>query len=343
MRPSTIWYTLKQGIKNIKRNWMFSLASIITMAACIFLVGVFYSLVTNVDNIAHKVEQEVPITVFFDEGTTDEQMQEVGNLIQARQEVERVEFESGDQAWQNFKDKYFQGSDAADGFKDDNPLVNSSNYQVYLNQIEKQTELVNYIQGLDHVREVNQSEQAANTLGSFNKLVSYASIIIIAILLLISVFLISNTVSVGISVRKEEIGIMKYIGATDAFVRAPFVLEGMVLGVIGAAIPLVALYFLYNTAVEFILTKFNVLTGVVDFIPVWQIYQMLLPIGLLLGIGIGFTRKQNRKRGERNDNYIRNNNSNMCYWMSNMLFGERRAAFVHQKERVQASRQTRNI
>ena len=288
MRPSTIWYTLKQGIKNIKRNWMFSLASIITMAACIFLVGVFYSLVTNVDNIAHKVEQEVPITVFFDEGTTDEQMQEIGNLIQARQEVERVEFESGDQAWQNFKDKYFQGSDAADGFKDDNPLVNSSNYQVYLNQIEKQTELVNYIQGLDHVREVNQSEQAANTLGSFNKLVSYASIIIIAILLLISVFLISNTVSVGISVRKEEIGIMKYIGATDAFVRAPFVLEGMVLGVIGAAIPLVALYFLYNTAVEFILTKFNVLTGVVDFIPVWQIYQVLLPIGLLLGIGIGF-------------------------------------------------------
>ena len=288
MRPSTIWYTLKQGVKNIKRNWMFSLASIITMAACIFLVGVFYSLVTNVDNIAHKVEQEVPITVFFDEGTTDEQMQEVGNLIQARPEVERVEFESGDQAWQNFKDKYFQGSDAADGFKDDNPLVNSSNYQVYLNQIEKQTELVNYIQGLDHVREVNQSEQAANTLGSFNKLVSYASIIIIAILLLISVFLISNTVSVGISVRKEEIGIMKYIGATDAFVRAPFVLEGMVLGVIGAAIPLVALYFLYNTAVEFILTKFNVLTGVVDFIPVWQIYQVLLPSGLLLGIGMGF-------------------------------------------------------
>lgn len=96
MRPSTIWYTLKQGIKNIKRNWMFSIASILTMAACIFLVGVFYSLVTNVDNIAQKVEQEVPVTVFFDEGTTEEQMQEVGNLIQARPEVERVEFESAD-------------------------------------------------------------------------------------------------------------------------------------------------------------------------------------------------------------------------------------------------------
>ena len=288
MRPSTIWYTLKQGIKNIKRNWMFSIASILTMAACIFLVGVFYSLVTNVDNIAQKVEQEVPVTVFFEEGTAEEQMQEVGNLIQARPEVERVEFESAEQAWENFKDKYFQGSDAAEGFKDDNPLVNSSNYHVYLNQIEKQTELVNYIQGLEHVRDVEQSEQAANALGSFNKLVSYASIVIIALLLIISIFLISNTISVGISVRKEEIGIMKYIGATDAFVRAPFLLEGMVLGVIGAAIPLIALYFLYNSVVEYILNKFSVLTGVVAFIPVWQIYQILLPIGLALGIGIGF-------------------------------------------------------
>ena len=181
----------------------------------------------------------------------------------------------------------FQGSDAANGFKDDNPLVNSSNYQVYLNQIEKQTELVAYIQGLDHVRDVEQSEKAANTLGNFNKLVSYASMIIIAILLVISIFLISNTVSVGIAVRKEEIGIMKYIGATDGFVRAPFLLEGMVLGVIGAAIPLTALYFIYNTTVEYILTRFNVLTGVVDFIPVWKIYQTLLPMGLALGIGIG--------------------------------------------------------
>ena len=288
MRPSTIWYTLKQGIKNIKRNWMFSLASIITMTACIFLFGIFFSIVNNVNNIAHKVEQEVPITVFFEEGTTNKQIKAIGKKIKERPEVEKIEYQSADEAWEEYKEQYFQGSEAADGFKDDNPLANSANYRVYMNDITKQTELVSYIQELKHVRKVNQSEEAAKTLGNINKLVSYISIAIIALLLIISIFLISNTVSVGIAVRKEEIGIMKYIGATDAFVRAPFVLEGMVLGVIGAAIPLAALYFLYNTAVEFILTKFNVLTGVVDFIPVWQIYQMLLPIGLLLGIGIGF-------------------------------------------------------
>lgn len=287
MRPSTIWYTLKQGIKNIKRNLMFSITSILTMAACIFLFGVFYSIVTNINSIAHRVEEEVPITVFFDEGTTEEEMQQVGALIEARPEVARVEFTSADEAWEKFNEQYFQGSEAAEGFKDDNPLVNSSNYQVYMNEIEKQSELVAYIEGLDYVRTVNQSEEAANTLGSVNKILSYVSIAIIVVLLLISVFLISNTVSLGISVRKEEIGIMKYIGATDGFVRAPFVLEGMILGLIGAAIPLIGLYFIYNSAVEYILTKFNVLTNVVNFIPVGEIYKTLCPIGLALGIGIG--------------------------------------------------------
>ena len=287
MRPSTIWYTLKQGIKNIRRNWMFSIASIITMAACIFLVGTFYSIVNNINNITRKVEQEVPVTVFFDEGTTQEEIDEIGELLKARPEVARVEFESADEAWEKFREDYFQGSDAAEGFKDDNPLVNSANYQVYLKEIERQNQLIAYIQGLDHVRDINQSEQAARTLGSFNKLVSYASIAIIAILVLISIFLISNTISVGISVRKEEIGIMKLIGATDNFVRSPFLLEGMVLGLIGAAIPLITLYYVYTSVLEYILNQFNVLTGIVDFIPVSTIYQVLLPLGIALGIGIG--------------------------------------------------------
>ena len=288
MRPSTIWYTLKQGVKNIKRNFMFSIASVITMAACIFLFGIFFSIVNNVNTLAHKVEEVVPITVLFNEGTTQEQMDAVGELIKARPEVSKIEFESADEAWEKMKKEYFgDDAEAADGFKDDNPLANSSNYQVYLNDITKQTELVNYIQSLDHVRKVNQSEQASKTLGSINKLVSYISIAVIGILLVISIFLISNTVSMGISVRKEEIGIMKYIGATDAFVRLPFLLEGIILGVIGAAIPLVCLFFLYNSAVEFILTKFNVLTGIVDFIPIWQIYEGLIPMGLGLGVGIG--------------------------------------------------------
>ena len=165
MRPSTIWYTLKQGIKNIKRNFMFSIASIITMAACIFLFGIFFSIVNNVNTLAHKVEEDVPITVLFNEGTTQEQMDAVGELIRQRPEVSKIEFESGDEAWEKMKQEYFgDDSEAADGFKDDNPLANSSNYRVYMNNIEKQSELVAYIKTLDNVREVNQSEQADHIL-----------------------------------------------------------------------------------------------------------------------------------------------------------------------------------
>lgn len=287
MRISTIWYTLKQGFKNIRRNWTFSLALVITMAACILLFGIFYSIINNVNHIAQKIEQDVPVTVFFDEGTTEEQMQQVGEQIAQRPEVARTEFISADAAWEEFSELYFEGSEAAEGFKDDNPLANSASYRVYMKEIEKQTALVEYIETLDHVRSVEQSETAAQTLGSFNKLVSYVSIAIIAILLLVSVFLIGNTVSTGISVRKEEISIMKMIGATDFFVRAPFLLEGMILGFIGAAIPLVGLYFGYGQAVEYVLNKFNVLTGVVDFIPVGQIYMVLVPVGLILAMGIG--------------------------------------------------------
>ena len=256
--------------------------------SCNFLFGIFYSIVNNVNAVAHKLEEEVPITVFFQEDATEEQIEKVGEAIKGRPEVARVEYESAEEAWEYFSEFYFEGSEGAEGFKDDNPLVGSSNYQVYMNDITRQAELVEYVSGLDGVREVNQSKDAADMLGSINRLVSYISIAIIAVLLLISIFLISNTISVGISVRSEEIGIMKYIGATDGFVRAPFVLEGMVLGMIGAAVPLLLLFFGYNSAVKYILTKFSVFMGVVQFIPVWEIYKTLLPIGLALGIGIGF-------------------------------------------------------
>ena len=288
MRPSTIWYTLKQGVKNIKRNWMFSLASIITMAACIFLFGIFFSIVNNVNNIAHKVEQEVPITVFFEEGTTNKQIKSIGKKIKARPEVEKIEYQSADEAWEEYKEQYFQGSDAADGFKDDNPLANSSNYRVYMNDITKQSELVSYIQELKHVRKVNQSEEAAKTLGNINKLVSYISIAIIALLLIISIFLISNTVSVGIAVRKEEIGIMKMIGATDFFVRSPFIVEGILIGAIGAIIPLCILYAMYGKIIAYVANRFGFLNNLLTFLPAQSVFQILVPVGLILGIGIGY-------------------------------------------------------
>ena len=304
MRISTIGYVGKQGIKNIWRNKMFSLASIATMSACIFLFGLFFSILVNFQYIIRTAEEGVAITVFFDEDATDEQKQEIGKELKEHKGVADVKYVSADEAWEEFQKEYFgDNPELAEGFKDDNPLASSDNYEVYMETIdnddqslvaqsrslsETQNELVQFAQGLDGVRDVNKSDVVANTLSSVNTLVAIVSIAIIIILLGVSIFLISNTVTMGITVRKEEIAIMKYIGAKDFVVRSPFVIEGLIIGVFGAAIPLTLLYFLYDKAVEYIMMKFAILQNIIDFLPVGTVYQILLPIGLAMGIGIGF-------------------------------------------------------
>ena len=303
MRISTLGYVGKQGVKNIWRNKMFSLASIATMSACIFLFGLFFAIIVNFQYIIRTAEEGVAITVFFDEDATDEQKDAIGQALEEHEGVSRVHYVSADEAWEEFQEQYFgDNPELAEGFRNDNPLASSDNYEVYMetkddneNLIARsrslsstQNELVEFARGLDGVREVNKSDVVANTLSSVNMLVAYVSIAIIAILLGVSVFLISNTVTMGITVRKEEIAIMKYIGAKDFVVRSPFVLEGLIIGIFGAAIPLVLLYFLYERAVEYVMTKFSILQNIIDFLPVTRVYQYLLPIGLLMGIGIGF-------------------------------------------------------
>jgi cell division transport system permease protein len=156
-----------------------------------------------------------------------------------------------------------------------------------MDDVAKQKDVVSFAEKLEGVRKVNKSDVVAKTLTSVNKLIVYISIFLIGILLAVSIFLISNTVTMGITVRREEIAIMKYIGAKDGFVRAPFVIEGLVIGLIGAVIPLVVLYFLYDQAVAYVMTKFSLLNNIVDFLPVTTVYSILLPVGLTLGVGIG--------------------------------------------------------
>ena len=285
MRISTIFYTKKQGFINIFRNKWFSLASIATISACLFLFGLFYSILMNVQNIVKTAQEGVSVTVFFDEGISDDRIQQIGDEIQKRPEVSKINFISADEAWDSFKEEYL--GEYADGFTE-NPLENSASYEIYLNDVSMQPALVSFLEGLDGIREVNRSEITAASLTGINALIAYASIGIIAILFAVSIFLISNTVTIGISVRKEEISIMKYIGATDFFVRSPFVIEGMLIGAIGALIPMGIIYSVYNEVIGYIVGKFSNLSKLLAFLPVNEIFAKLLPGSLIMGIGIGF-------------------------------------------------------
>ena len=286
MRISTLWYIFKQGLKNIFRNKVFSLATIATVGACVFLFSMFYSVIVNFQNIVMKAQSGVAVTVFFDDDISDDRIQEIGNLISQRVEVSNIVFISAEEAWESFKDDYL--GEYVDTFGDDNPLEDCASYEIYLNDVSMQPALVEYLQGIDGVSKVNQSAVAASMLSSVNSLIGIVSMGIIIILFAVSIFLISNTVSVGITVRREEIYIMKLIGATDFVVRSPFVLEGIILGLLGASVPLVAIYYIYGNIIEYVVSHYEALTSILEFLSVQEVFQTLIPIALIMGAGIGF-------------------------------------------------------
>ncbi|MBR4175644.1 MAG: permease-like cell division protein FtsX [Lachnospiraceae bacterium] len=285
MRISTLLYTIKQGLKNIFRNKVFSLATVATIAACVFLFSLFYSVIVNFQNMVMKAQAGVAVTVFFDEGISDERIQEIGDLIKQRVEVSNIEFISADEAWDSFKEEYL--GEYVDTFGDDNPLEDCASYEIYLNDVSMQDSLVKYLETVDGISKVNQSAMAATMLSSMNSLIAYVSLAIILILFLVSVFLISNTVAMGITVRREEIAIMKLIGATDFVVRAPFVIEGLILGLFGAALPLIAVYFVYNRVIGYMRERFEALASLLQFLTVQEVFVTLVPVALIMGAGIG--------------------------------------------------------
>ena len=270
---------------------MFSLASVATMSACIFLFGIFFCVVENFQSMVKEAESGVSVTVFFDEDIAQDQaaIDAIGEKIKVRDEVSELRFISADEAWEEYKDIYFaEAPQLAEGFAEDNPLANQAHYEIFLKDVKLQDSLVEYLGSVEGIRRINASAEVADILSNFNLLIGYVSIAIIILLLCISVFLISNTVTIGIAVRKEEIAIMKLIGATNAFVKAPFVVEGMLIGLIGASIPLGLLYWLYTRLIAYVAGEFNILTGFLQFLPVEEVFRTLLPVGLILGVGIGF-------------------------------------------------------
>lgn len=290
MKINSLLYCMKQGFKGMAQNKIFSIVSVATMSACIFLFGVFYIVVANFNATLRHMEENVSVTVFFEQDLNEEQIQKIGEQIKQDKAslISEMKFVSAEEAWEEFKHVYFEGhEDVADAFVDDNPLQHSANYQIRMSDLSKQNEFVMYLQSVTGVREVKQAQTVADTFTDVNKMAAYISGAVIIILLLVAIFLISNTISVGISVRKEEIGIMKLVGATDFLVRSPFIFEGIVIGLIGSGIPLVILALLYEQVIKYISTQFNLATSMMVFLNQGQLFEILIPIALALGVGIG--------------------------------------------------------
>ncbi len=289
MRISTFFYCLSEGMKNIIKNFWFSLASTATISACIFLFCLFFALFYNINFLVKQVEGTVGITVLFEESLVQAEIAAIGKQIEARVEVKELTYISEEEAWESFKEEYFKGNEElAEGFADDNPLAGSSSYHIFVHDLNQQEELVTYIQNIEGVRQVNYSSEIISGFANINSVISAISAVIVGVLFAVSLFLINNTISMSAAFRKSQIQIMRLIGATNFMIRVPFIVEGVMIGIFGAIIPLAAIYIIYVKAIEYITQRYVMLASETYFLPISQIYPQMIGVALVLGVGIGF-------------------------------------------------------
>lgn len=293
MRPRTLLYCLTQGFKNLFKNRLMTMASITTIMASLFVVSIFYCIVMNLNFILDEFEHNIGIAVFFDDGVTESQILTLKNQLEAREEVFQVTYISDEEAWNTFKNDYFAGrEDLLDGFDEDNPLKGSASLQILFADISKQEQLVTLLNQEDIVRHVREAREVTQIVQNINNLVTYVSIALVFILSIISLFIIANTIRLAIALREREINIMRYIGARTLMINGPFIVEGIIIGLIGAAIPLLGIRLTYDSVIHSITTQFVILKDFLVFIPKETLVKQLAPSILSAGGILGYLGSQ---------------------------------------------------
>lgn len=236
MRLSKIGYSFTQAKKNLIRNGLMTVASLFTITSCLLILGLFTVITFNVNYISDQVKDQCEIQLFLKEDVSEERIEDIKKEIDNTPNVKESTLFTKEDMLNFAKQDMFEGKeDLLTGFEgEDNPFSNS--YKITLINIEKTTETVNALKSLDGADHVENKQDVVNAVVSISSVVKKLSLFIMALLLVIAIVIIANTVKLTVFNRRKEINIMKYIGATDRFIRIPFILEGMMIGLFGAFI-----------------------------------------------------------------------------------------------------------
>lgn len=298
MKIRTVGKCVKEGFHSVFHNGLMSVASIGTITACLLILGIVYCLVVNVRYFADSLGSNLGIVAFLSEGVTDDQINELSATLDSRDDVSDYKYVSPEEAWETFKNEMLgsevtttdsNGSETElmQELDEDNPLKNSANFEIYPDSSEHQQQIVDYLKTVSYVRKISYSANASQALTSFGRMVTLVGGALIILLVFVALLLIANTVRMSVYIRRNEINIMKYIGATDAFVRLPFVVEGIVIGVLGAIIPILLVYFGYYKLTNLLAQHFSSISNMFMFIPLNQILRGLIPMFLVLSVVVG--------------------------------------------------------
>lgn len=285
MKYSALGYLIGEGFRNFFKNKKSTMASLIIMIATMFVFGIFFTIGENVNHIIAEVESQQGMQVFIDKETTKEEEKELENKIRQIEYVNNVEYRSKEDALNQMKSLLKKTPSLAKSYEEDNPFPAS--YVVTITNLEMSKEVQDKISTFDHVSEITTKPETITALINIANGVKIASGVILVILIFISIFIISNTIKLTVHARRKEISIMKYVGATNSFIRWPFMVEGILIGIISSIISIFVLGVIYNAVANKITTSLAAIRVSMQLLSFSDMFNLLIIVYLLLGIGIG--------------------------------------------------------
>ena len=278
MRISSIKYLLSEGFKNVFKNWMMSIASIGVLMLCLILTGCAVLFSINVTSILDNIESQNSVTVYLNDDIETIEARDIGERILAVPNVESCEFFSKEQAIDEFVERL---GPSFEGLKDENFLPHS--FHVTLRDVSKYGETVEAIKQIDGVNEIVNRAEVFEKLAQFDRFVSLIGTLVVLILVLVSLFIVSNTIRLTMYSRRFEISIMKSVGATDWFVRIPFIVEGVVIGLISAILSSFIINFTYSIVINYLHNAVPFLQISYPTVP-FSVFAAFLLAGILFGL-----------------------------------------------------------
>jgi cell division transport system permease protein len=286
VKYSVISYLIGEGVRNVFKNKKSTISAITVMFLCMILFGVFFILGENINHIMSTVEEAQGMQVYFKGDTTEERMTEIGEQIKNIDGVNSIKFITKEELFNEYKENLKSSGSALDGMSSDF-LENS--YRVTLSKLELNEQIQEQITAIvgDDLDEIRSSNETISTIMKIGSGIRIFTFVLLLILILFAVVIISNTIKLTVHARRKEISIMKYVGATNSFIRGPFIVEGIFIGVISALIAILVIGFIYNSIIPSWEQSEIVKNLNITFVTFADMFQLLIIVYLILGIGIG--------------------------------------------------------
>ena len=287
MKYSILGYFIGEGFSNVFKNKKSTGASLMIMCATMIIFGIFLILGENINHFVDEVESEQGISVFVKNEATQEQIDELGEKIRAIDGVNTVDFVSKDEALEQMKERFGERQDLLEGYEGENNIFTAS-YVVTLTDLTKSKSVQDQISTYtDVVKKINSKDEVTSTLINLANGIKIVTGVIWVLLVIISIFIIANTIKLTVHARRKEISIMKYVGATNNFIRWPFIVEGMIIGILASIISIVIVGFAYNFVAEKLVNAEFMQLINMSLISFSDMFSSIIFVYMLLGIGIG--------------------------------------------------------